>query len=89
MVMGSPLYGTVFATIAVAPEELHLPGGVNAVWPSVHSSGSWSTARSRLLLFLATLATFDHCLGRVSEVAGRSMPVPGKKPTPRSSISRP
>ena len=37
-----------------------------------------------LLLFLATLATFDRCLGRVSEVAGRSLPYPKKEPPPTS-----
>ena len=33
-----------------------------------------------LLLFMVTLATFDRCLGRVSEITARSMPYPRKKP---------
>jgi ABC-type transport system involved in multi-copper enzyme maturation permease subunit len=77
MVMGSPLYGTIFATMAIAPEELQLPGGVYSV-----SFGAfiWTVIDSivALLLFLTVLATFDRCLGRVSEVAGRSIPCPGK-----------
>jgi ABC-type transport system involved in multi-copper enzyme maturation permease subunit len=80
MVMGSPLYGTIFTTLAVAPGALHLPGGVNAIvvtfgaliWIVVHSAAAF-------LLFMTTLASFDSCLGRVSEVAGRSAPFRGKK----------
>jgi ABC-type transport system involved in multi-copper enzyme maturation permease subunit len=80
MVMGSPLYGTIFATLAVAPGGLQLPGGVNAIalafgtifWTVIHSGVA-------LLLFLATLASFDRCLGRISEVALRSIPNLGKK----------
>ena len=79
MVMGSPLYGTIFATMAVAPGALHLPGGDDT--RSAFGAFIWIVIDSAvaLLLFLATLATFDHCLGRVSEVAGRSIPYPGKK----------
>jgi ABC-type transport system involved in multi-copper enzyme maturation permease subunit len=80
MVMGSPLYGTIFATLAVTPGAIHLPGGVNA---TVVGSGAlmWIVAHSAaaLLLFLAALVSFDHCLGRVSEVADRSAPFPRKK----------
>ena len=79
MVMGSPLYGTIFATLAVTPGALHLPGGLNAtavafgaiMWTVVHSAVA-------LLLFLAALASFDHCLGRVSDVAARLIPFSSK-----------
>ncbi len=79
MVMGSPFYGTIFATMAVAPGEAHFPGGASTagfgafIWIVIDGA-------SALLLFLTTLATFDRCLGRVSEVAGRPIPYP-RKPT--------
>jgi ABC-type transport system involved in multi-copper enzyme maturation permease subunit len=80
MLMGSPLCGTIFATMAVTPGALRLAGGVNAtaitfgafMWIVVHGAAA-------LLLFLAAVASFDHCLGRVSEVAARSAPFPRKK----------
>ena len=76
MVMGSPFYGTVFATMAVTPEP-HFPGGASTagfgafIWTVIDCVVA-------LLLFLTALATFDRCLGRVSEVAGRSIPFPRK-----------
>ena len=42
------------------------------IWIVIHSAVA-------VLLFLATLATFDHCLGRVSEIGCRSIPFPRKK----------
>jgi ABC-type transport system involved in multi-copper enzyme maturation permease subunit len=80
MVMGSPLYGTIFATLAITPGGLQLPGGVNAItlafgtifWTGIHSGVA-------LLLFMATLASFDRCLGRISEVAARTIPILRKK----------
>jgi hypothetical protein len=77
MVMGSPLYGTIFATMAVAPGDLHPLGGAYSagfgafIWIVIDSMVA-------LLLFLTALATFDRCLGRVSEVAGRLTPTPEK-----------
>ena len=80
MVMGSPLYGTIFATFAVAPGDFHLPGGVTGV---VLAFGAilWTTIYCgvAMLLFMSTLATFDRCLGRVSEVSARFIPLDGKK----------
>ena len=76
MVMGSPLYGTIFATLAVAPGALHLPGGVNAIAGMRCDYLDRDSRRVALLLFLATLATFDHCLGRVSEVGRTLDPCP-------------
>ena len=77
MVMGSPLYGTIFATLAVAPGSSFLPGRIGTVvvtfgaiiWIIAHGAAAF-------LLFLVTLASFDHCLGRVSEVSSRAMPFP-------------
>ena len=80
MVMGSPLYGTIFATLAVAPGSPLLPGRIGTIevtfgaiiWIVAHGAAAF-------LLFLATLASFDHCLGRVSEVGSRAIPFPDNK----------
>ncbi len=87
MVMGSPLYGTIFATLAVNPETLNLPNHVDVtviafgaiIWIVVHSTAA-------LLFFLATLASFDGCLGRVSEVVASSAPFPGKEGRDRNDV---
>lgn len=75
MVMGSPLYGTLFATLTVAPGSSILPGRIGSI---VVTSGAviWIVAHSvaAFVLFLATLASFDHCLGRISEVSSRALP---------------
>jgi ABC-type transport system involved in multi-copper enzyme maturation permease subunit len=80
LIMGSPLYGTFFATIAVAPEPFPMPGGSAAdvgvgtcLWILIH--GGVAAA-----LFAATVASFDRCLGRVSETPGRPIPQFKKKP---------
>ena len=73
VVMGSPIYGTIIATLVVSPGETHIVGGAYTagfgavIWIAIDTAVA-------LLLFLTALATFDHCLGRVSEVAGRSIP---------------
>jgi ABC-type transport system involved in multi-copper enzyme maturation permease subunit len=78
-VMGSPLYGAAFATDIVTSGQRGSVGDENAVrfgafvWIIVD-------AGIALLLFMVTLATFDRCLGRVSEITARSMPYPRKKP---------
>ena len=75
VMMGSPLYGTPIATIAVAPEELRVPGGTTEVL--FLGAFFWMVVSGIIafVLFLTTLATFDDCLGRVSESAGRPRPV--------------
>jgi ABC-type transport system involved in multi-copper enzyme maturation permease subunit len=70
IIMGSPPYGTGLAVMAVAPGEQHFPGGAGAIgfgafiWIVIDSTVA-------LVFFVATLATFDRCLGRVSETPGR------------------
>jgi ABC-type transport system involved in multi-copper enzyme maturation permease subunit len=72
-ILGSPPYGALFATFVVAPETGPVVDNASAirlgalVWIIVDSSIA-------LLLFMVTLATFDHCLGRISESAGGLMP---------------
>jgi ABC-type transport system involved in multi-copper enzyme maturation permease subunit len=68
-VMGSPLYGTAFATMVVAPDSHIGPAGPQAVWLGtlfwivVHGVAAAG-------LFAITVATFDRCLGRASETSG-------------------
>jgi ABC-type transport system involved in multi-copper enzyme maturation permease subunit len=80
MIMGSPLYGTPSATMAVS-SEARFPRVDDS---AVVAAGSflWILIHSALaaLLFAVTLATFDGCLGRVSDTPGRPIPSPGKKP---------
>lgn len=79
--IGSPLFGTLFATVVVAPEALRNLGGTTEV---VLGPCFWIvvTGIIAFLLFMITLATFDGCLGRVSESAGRPLPA-GKPPGSR------
>jgi ABC-type transport system involved in multi-copper enzyme maturation permease subunit len=81
MVMGSPLYGTAFGTLGVAPGPLPLPGG-DKTMAVICGAFLWIVIHGGLaaLLFAATLATFDFCLGRTSETSGLPMPRPKKKP---------
>ncbi len=78
MVMGSPLYGMLFGTLALSAGGPQFPGGPNSagvgafIWIVIDGTVA-------LLLFMTVLATFDRCLGRISEVAGRLPPYPPKK----------
>ena len=82
-VMGSPLYGAAFATMAVGSEARIGPGSREGVgigvflWIVVH--GGIAAA-----LFAITVATFDRCLGRVSETSG--LPIPGAKEKPVAGL---
>jgi len=80
LVMGSPLYGTGFGTIFVGPGPMRLPGGDKTI-AVIFGAFLWIVIHGGIaaLLFAATLATFDSCLGRISETSGRPMPRPGKK----------
>ena len=89
MVMGSPLYGTIFATLAVNPETLNLPNHVDVtviafgaiIWIVVHSTAA-------LLFFLATLASFDGCLGECPKSSRPPAPFPGKEGRDRNDVDR-
>jgi ABC-type Na+ efflux pump permease subunit len=77
LILGDPLYGSAFLTMATSGGPLHLPGSPTAedvfhygvVWLGVHSGVA-------ALLLWATLATFDRCLGRIPEDGTR--PPPGR-----------
>jgi ABC-type transport system involved in multi-copper enzyme maturation permease subunit len=79
LIEGSPLYGTLFSTFAVAPGPHLMPGGGADVWVG---TVLWTMihACAAALLFAATVATFDRCLGRVSEMPGHAIPHVRKKP---------
>ncbi len=78
MMTGSPFYGTYLATTAVQPLGFGFPGD----YPSVISPLLWILIHGGIaaLLFAATLATFDRCLGRISETLARPMPGFTRKP---------
>ena len=72
LLMGSPLAGTPMATSAIASGATDVLAsedqfvGVGAfLWILIHSGGA-------AILFAAVVATFDQCLGRVSETPGTS-----------------
>ena len=77
LIMGSPLYGTAAAAMEVA-STVHNSFGREArfvirgalIWTCIHLGAG-------VILFGATLASFNHCLGRMSEWA--------RAPRPRAS----
>jgi ABC-type transport system involved in multi-copper enzyme maturation permease subunit len=82
-VMGSPLYGTAFATMVLEADPRFMPGGEGAVWLGTFF---WISIHVGIAvaLFAATVATFDRCLGRVSEISGR--PISGAKKEPVAEL---
>jgi ABC-type transport system involved in multi-copper enzyme maturation permease subunit len=82
LAMGSPLFGTVFGTF-VTSSSVHMPPSTSAVeigsamlvWIIVHSGIAAA-------LFMAALASFDRCLGRVSETSEVPMYYPRAKQAP-------
>ncbi len=83
LIMGSPLYGPFGATLVVAARAIDVLGPVEPryaivgalLWIVIHSGAA-------ALLFGATVATFDHCMGRIPEDARPPGPRAGKKPSP-------
>ena len=68
LVMGSPLYGIAFATLAVGPSHHILPGNGMGIFPGMVL---WNDPRrDRGGRFAITDSSFDHCSGRVSETQG-------------------
>jgi ABC-type transport system involved in multi-copper enzyme maturation permease subunit len=74
LIMGSPLYGTAAAAYIVssgpnnptADDWRHAVAGA-ILWILIHGSAA-------LVLFGLTLATFDHCMGRMAESSVPSSP---------------
>ncbi len=77
---GSPLYGIPVATLNILRDQAASPDRPPHIaistffWTIVHGAIA-------LLLFALTLATFDHCLGRISLDSKPTMRDPEKKPT--------
>ena len=78
-VLGSPPYGAAFATAIVSSGQRPFLGNDEAIR---FGAFLWIIVDAGIasLLFMVTLATFDRCLGRVSETEGRSLPYPRRKP---------
>ncbi len=82
-VIGSPLYGVAFATMAIGHNGRVGPGSPESVWLGtafwilVH--GGFAAA-----LFAATVGTFDRCLGRVSEES--ELPLADEKEKPGDEL---
>jgi ABC-type transport system involved in multi-copper enzyme maturation permease subunit len=78
LVCGSPLYGTIFGTLGLSGPH-QMPGDPADIWVGV---AIWIAVDGGLaaLLFAATIATFDRCLGRVSETDRVHRPGAWKKP---------
>ncbi len=79
LIMGSPLFGTAMATGIVAMEPNTVVSGDwkygitgALLWIFIHSSAA-------AVLFGATLATFDFCIGRMPEFSMQSSPRSVKK----------
>jgi ABC-type transport system involved in multi-copper enzyme maturation permease subunit len=80
LIMGSPLYGTASATSLITQGPTSVVG--SGTRPTIVGALLWITVHSgtALMLFAATLATFNSCLGRTSDSARPRNPVAGKKP---------
>ncbi len=79
LMTGGPFYGTALATSAVAPGGSPFPGDGYQSWIGIFV---WILIHSGIaaLLFAATLATFDRCLGRTSDTSKSPIPSLRKKP---------
>jgi hypothetical protein len=65
LILGTPLYGTLFTTLGLfGPHQM--PGEPSDIWLG---ASIWIAIYGGLaaLLFWLTVATFDHCLGRIPE----------------------
>ena len=82
LIMGSPLYGTLVAMSAVipgphgpiGPESRYVPVGA-MIWIVLHGGAA-------AILFGVTIATFDHCMGRIAETGMLHAPRSAKKWVP-------
>jgi ABC-type transport system involved in multi-copper enzyme maturation permease subunit len=73
MILGSPPYGAFIATLAVLPAGLFMPG--DEAGQIVLGEIIWIVLGflASALLFMLAVATFDHCLGRMSASEKRPM----------------
>jgi ABC-type transport system involved in multi-copper enzyme maturation permease subunit len=85
LLMGDPPFGVMFGTMPVSAGRMPVAGGLSredmllwtVTWILVHAGAA-------AFLYLATLATFDRCLGRVPDDGARP---PARRPV-RSSLTQ-
>src|SRR5271165_5251440 len=84
MYMGSPFFGTFWSMCGVT--DSGISPDPTKYWPATLS---WTLALSviAVILFVATLATFDRCLGRVARTAGRTITIPRTDPADETALS--
>jgi len=77
MLTGTPAYGILLLTSAVAPELMMIPGDPRK---ALIAAVAWTLIHLALAaaLFEATVATFDRCLGRISKPGERLRSGPGR-----------
>jgi hypothetical protein len=65
--MGSPLFGTPFTTTLVASRDNSSGSDEHVIWLGAFF---WTLIHGgvAVVLFMAKVVTFDHCLGRMSEL---------------------
>jgi ABC-type transport system involved in multi-copper enzyme maturation permease subunit len=87
LIIGSPLYGTVLATMAVSPHgpmfaDQQLSAVVTGIifWTVCHGGLA-------ILLFALTVRTFDRCLGRISDQPGKAIATSLKKRTAKLAMA--
>jgi hypothetical protein len=70
-------------TMVLEADPRFMPGGEGSVW---FGTFFWISIHVGIAvaLFAATVATFDRCLGRVSEISGR--PISGAKKEPVAEL---
>jgi len=83
LAMGSPFFGVAFGTLAV-DNEFSGPANIRNSIPGWELFWTFVHGMAACGLFAATLATFDRCLGRVTErpSAQPFVLVPRPKPAP-------
>jgi ABC-type transport system involved in multi-copper enzyme maturation permease subunit len=84
LVCGSPFYGTLFGTLGLAGPHL-MPGNAEDLWIGCVV---WIVIDGGLaaLLFAVTVASFDRCLGRISETDMPAYSGAWKKPMSRFEL---
>ncbi len=79
LLMGSPLFGTPFATNLVASRDNFSDADERIIWLGAFF---WTLVHgaAAVVLFVATVVTFDQCLGRMSESSQPPDPRVEKQP---------
>ena len=67
--MGTPLYGTLFGTMAAGNGAHNTPASAAGIWAGCYA---WIAiyGAAAVWLYVVTLAIFDRCMGRMPESDG-------------------